>query len=360
MSRLLVLALVNTSLALLVHSAAPPSPVRSDVLEYEYVGRHGFAPNCPVSIYCYRVLVPMALERVPVDPETRWRWYQAAAAATAGSIVSLTTFGIARVPGPALIAAVLVQTSYGFSFTAYDPYTADPMVFVMAALIAWCWFTDRWGLALLAGIVGIFVKETVALVSVTCALAALTRSRPTWRGWCLSGVLVLLALLSYRWLMDTYWGWRVGANPAADFRHGSWLALWWSNNPFLIRKIYLLFAPFGFGWLFAVLGYRESDARLRHLSVAAIAPFLALCYVQTPERALANSFFVVVPLAALYLGRVSLPMGLAAAVTNGLVTAKVGTSTLWLPPSGMLLVPALLCAIWVLRTERATIGTSHV
>jgi hypothetical protein len=349
------LVVLNAMLASAIQISAPDQPINDDRESYEYVGEHGFAPNCPHSIYCYRVLVPLVLQQIPFEPETRWRGHQVLAAAAAGTIIALVTHLVAG-GRAALIASVLAQTNYGFSFTAYDPYTADPMVFVCAAMIAWCWVTDRWRLALIVGLVGIFIKETVALVSATCLLAALPRDRRSWRAWVTSAFTVAFALLAFRWTMETFYGWDISTNPAAQFARGSWLVRWWHNNPFLVRKLYLLFAPFGFAWLFAVLGFQSADWRLRRLAAGAILPFLALCYVQTPERALANAFFVVVPLAAAWLARAPRWLAISTAVANGAATAKVGSSTSWLPPSGYLMIPALLLAmatIWsVVRESR--------
>ena len=57
------LVIIDVGLALFVHLTAPDAPRNTDRKEYEYVGRHGLSANCPVSIYCYRVLVPVALEQ---------------------------------------------------------------------------------------------------------------------------------------------------------------------------------------------------------------------------------------------------------------------------------------------------------
>ena len=91
---------------------------------------------------------------------------------------------------------------------------------------------------------------------------------------------------------------------------------------------------------------------LQKLAIGATLPFLALNYVQTPERALGNLFFLVVPLATITLSRVPLGVGLAAAITTGLLTAKVGSSTTLLPSSSYLLVAATASAAvvaWHLR-----------
>jgi len=340
--------LINAALAALVAAAAPSSPRLSDRAEYEYSGRHGFEANCPNSIYCYRVLVPMLLERVPVDPQLRWRAHQWLMHTGTGTIVSIAAAPIAS----PFIAATVLQLSYPFAFTAYDPFTADPMVFAIAALTLYLWVSDR-SLAFAAiAALGVFVKETVALLASATAIAALLSGRPwRWRWW-MPAAAAWLLLLAFHWYMDTYYGWGIAKNPAADFAGGSWLALWWRNNPSLTRKALMLFAPFGFGWVFAALGYRYATAPFRQLALGAALPIAALVYVQTPERALGNAFFVVVPLAAAFLSRARPAAAWCAAITNGLVTAKIGLSTTWLPSSSILILPAALAAAWAIASAR--------
>ena len=125
-----------------------------------------------------------------------------------------------------------------------------------------------------------------------------------------------------------------------------------AKQPFLLRKLYLLFAPFGFAWLFAALALRRCRRPPAATGLGAAIPFLALCYVQTPERAFANAFFVIVPLAAGYLARA--PFGsLFGGVVNGAVTAKVGSSTPWLPSSQYVIIPALILGAWCVWTIEA-------
>lgn len=352
---LTAILLLNGILAVAVQFLAPAQPVRSDRQEYEYVGAHALEPDCGWSVYCYRVLVPVLLEQIPVDPETRWRGYQWAANTVAGSLVAVTTAGLVSSsswPAP-FLAAIMVQTSFGFAFTALDPYSAEPMLFVFAAGIAWLWFSNRPGAALVAGVIGVFAKETVVLVSGAAGLAALLGRRANWHWWVGQAGLVAATLLTFHWVMDTYFGWGITSNAAARFSEGSWLALWWAGNPGVFRKAFLLFAPFAFVWLFAVAGYRLARVDLRHLALGAVMPFLALNYVQNPERALANTFFVVVPLAAIALSRVPLAVALGAVITNAALTARIGTGTTWLPPVPVLFGPALVMAVWVFWHLRA-------
>ncbi len=351
-ARVGAIILLNALLAAVVQLTAA-SPKLTDRQEYEWVGHHPLESGCPWTVYCYRILVPVLLEQIPVTPEPRWRAFQLTANTVAGTIVSLTTAAMTNgLPGAA-IAAILVQSSYGFAFTAYDPYTADPLVFMLSATLAWCWFGNRWRLALALGLIGIFAKETVALVSASTALAALAqRQRAGWTRWLVQAAIVVATLLSFHWVMDTYFDWGLSSNAAAQFSQGSWLALWWENNPGLLRKGFFLFAPFGFGWLYAIAGIQRAPRDLQKLSIGVILPFLALNFVQNPERALGNLFFVVVPLATITLSRVPFSVALAAAITTGALTAKVGSSTAWLPSSAYLLIAATAPAALVFRHLR--------
>ena len=343
MRRLSTIVLLNAVLAAAIQALAPAQPKLSDRNDYEHTGREPLAPFCPNTIYCYRILVPVLLEQVPIDPERRWRGLQWLAHTATGSVVAMATASI----GPPLITSVLLQTSYGFTFTAYDPYSPDPIVFLISALALALWVADRALATTLLVIVGVFAKETVALIASAPAIAAVRwNERPErWR-WILPALLAWTVLLSFHWYMDTYASWGISKNPAASFTTGSWLAIWWKMNPSLANKALMLFAPFGFAWAFAAAGYRHAPRPFQQLAAGAVLPMLALVFVQTPERALGNAFFAVVPLASAFLSRVAPAPAWAAAITNGLLTARIGLSSEWLPSSTILLPPAAAAAAW--------------
>ena len=343
MRRLVGIVLFNAVLSAAMQALAPAQPRMTDRNDYEYSGQHPLDANCPNTIYCYRILVPVLLEQVPMDPERRWRGLQWLAHATTGSLVAMATAPI----GSPLIASVLLQTSYAFTFTAYDPYTADPVVFLICALILYLWFVDRAFTVAVVAALGVFAKETVALVASVPGLAVLPWSDRSarWR-WLVPAALAWPILLGFHWYMDTYAGWGISKNAAANFETGSWLAIWWRMNPSLAKKALMLFAPFGFAWAFAIAGYRHATRPFQQLAAGAVLPMLALVYVQTPERALGNAFFVVIPLAAAFLAQVPPTAAWAAAITTGLVTARIGLSSELLPSSAVTLPPAALAAAW--------------
>jgi hypothetical protein len=354
---IVVVVILNAALAAGMQSLAPGQPARTDRLEYEYTGRHPFAPNCPNSIYCYRVAVPVLLNAIPGRPEAKWRGYELAANAAAGATLAIAVYELVPLAILPILSSIIVQSSYGFAFTAYDPYTPDPMVFLISAALLLCWVRNRPLAALIIATGGVFVKETVALVAMSMAIAAvIDRHRPMRSLWLLQGVVALGVLLGFHFVMDRYFGWHTFHAQAGDLKGGGWLAVWWKNNPDLWRKIYILFSPFGFVWLFALVGFRSAAKELRWLALGAVLPMLALVYVQTPERALGNAFFVIVPLAVARLYQSPMLIALIAVVANGLVTAKLGLSSPALPSTAWLLVPALAAFIATFFFRRPAIA----
>ena len=337
----LLLVLFNAALSGLIQAGAPEQPSRSDRAQYDFNTDHPFSAECNNSLYCFRVLDPLVLGLFPADPEARWRTQQWLGHAATATLMGLFT---AEFASP-WIVSVMVQTSYGLTFAAYDPFTPDPVIFVLAALLLRFWMTDRAALVAVMGVIGIFAKETVALLVTAPALAVLL-DRTIWRRWpwVVPSVAAWITLGVFHWTMGHYLGWSISKNAAASFSTGSWLAIWWKANP-LSMKALMVFAPFGFGWIFAALGVKHVPESVRSLALGFILPLAALVFVQTPERALGNAFFVVVPLAAACLAQIPAPVAWIAVITNALLTTRVGLSTEALPTTTTLLIPATLAAV---------------
>jgi hypothetical protein len=315
----------------------------TDRTGYEYVETHPLMANCPHSIFCYRVLLPAALERVPAPDVVRWRAFAVGANALTGMLLAslAVAAAITRPWVTAAVASILYQASFGATFAVFDPFTPDAAVYLVAACLALLWWLDRPWLAMLVAVVGVFAKETVAVVMTAAALAACFHGRGRRRPWLVGALAVWLVVLGFHAVMDTFGGWTEQGSGSTDLLGGAWLTRWLADTTltFSSRLLYL-FIPFGFAWLYAVLGAPAAPHRLRSLALGALLTIPALAYVQTPERALATFSFVVIPLAALFLGRTPTLLALAAAVTNGLLTARVGLSSDWLPPTPYLLILA--------------------
>jgi len=324
----------------------------ADRVGYEYVAQHPLEPDCPHSIFCYRVLVPTLLENVPVSSVVSWRALAFGTNVLTGLVLARIAMLCGAEAGGVLIVSILFQTSFGATFAVFDPFTPDAVVYLVASLVALCWVRGWPVRALLIGLVGVFAKETVALVMSVPALAVCLSGRPRRRyAWISAAVATWLGLLGFHAVMDLFEGWSERGSASADLLGGAFLARWLSDATLnSSARLLYIFIPFGFAWLYAALGLRHAPERLRVLAFAAVVLLPGLVYVQTVERALATASFVVVPLAALFLARSPILLGLAAALTNGLLTARVGLSTAWLPPVPYLLILAgTLAAVTILR-----------
>ena len=103
---------MNAALAALLQLAAPSQPVRSDRVEYEYAGAHGLEPGCPHDVYCYRVLVPVILEQVPLHPDVRWRVFGSGVKALSAFIVGTVVGSLTPVPYAPWLASWIAQTTF--------------------------------------------------------------------------------------------------------------------------------------------------------------------------------------------------------------------------------------------------------
>ena len=295
----------------------------------------------------------MVVHRLPFAPDTNWRIVQVVGNAAAGTVIAAVAATLSAGLIVPVLTSVMAQSSYGFTFTSYDPYTADPLVFLFAALLIWCWVTDRPWLAVALSTIGIFAKETVAVFAAGIAIAAVLERRDGWRRWLMPAAASVITLAVFHLVAEYWLNWDISTNPAAQLQHGSWIGLWWRNNPFIERKVYMIFATFGFAWLFAAMGWRMAPSSWRTVAIGTIAPMAALMIVQTPERAIGNAFYVVIPLAALFASRSPALAGIAIGL-NALVTAKAGSSSAWLPSGRWTLIPAAIAAALLILNSRRT------
>ena len=132
--------------------------------------------------------------------------------------------------------ATVVQSSYAFAFTAYDPFTSDPLVFLIAALTLYLWMADGSARLRCDGR-GRRIREGNGRADRVGAgdRRRCSHERPRVGGGLARGAAAWSCCLAS---IGTWTPMRAGAsgNAASNFAAGSWLAIWWKNNPSLARK----------------------------------------------------------------------------------------------------------------------------
>lgn len=329
---------------------APP-PYPTDQAMMERVGRGVIVPGC-ADLNCFRMLVPTVLEALPGP--SMWRWRGFAVLANAGAAVAAAD--LALVLGlsstAATLTAWLAATGAGSFATIYHPYNADPLVLFLAPLITALLLRGRRLPASLLATVGVFAKEFAAAPLYIVAAAAAFGRR--WResvmqfllASAVTGVWIALQVGLMRFYAYSY-----NDNPSSQPLAGGYLRLWLTHvTP--ASAAAALFGAFGAVYLLLPFGWRLAPAALRHLLLGAVPAAAALIYVATPERALWNFYFLVLPVSALVLARLPIAVGAAFVAAFAVANMRIGGQIMAVPSSRYALLMSIAIALLAIVRSR--------
>jgi hypothetical protein len=313
---------------------ASPAPGRvTDRALYEATAEQVVVVDCS-DLQCFRVLVPWALGRLPGPSILRWKAYAVAAnaAAAAAAFALCLTLGLTR--RGAAIAAALSAFGFGSLYTLHDPFTSDPLMFAIGPFATDALLTGRPLIAAVTGIVGVTAKEFAA--APLYAFAAYSALQRRWLAAMTAFVAGNAAFLTWALLtlglmlrFNYEYGWN--GKGSADFAHGAALALWLRDQS--ARGVaFAMFNEFGALYLLAPAGLLLASPALRRLAAVTLPIAAVFCYVQQPDRALWNFHYLVVPLAALVLERVSPAFAWATVASFAIGNLRVGAQ---LPIAGL-------------------------
>jgi len=283
-----------------------PSPDRvTDRGIYEASTTQMIVPDCSY-LQCFRILVPWTLRLFPGALAVRWKAYAAVCnAAAAVALVPLAlAFGLDS--RAALLAAVLSAAGFGSLYTLHDPYTSDPLMFVIGPVITWLWLLERFAAAGVIAVAGVFAKEFAAAPIYAGGLCAALEGR--W-----SAALRAVAAGNFAFLtwvaltvslmLGAHYTWGHNGVGSADIAHGAALALW-AHDQSARGIVSAMFNEFGALYVLVPFGLLAAPARLRRLGLVTVPIAAVFCLVQQPDRALWNFHYLVVPLAAIVLAAV--------------------------------------------------------
>src|SRR6185436_17767927 len=292
--------------------------------------------------HCYRLLPAPLIEHLPGPSLVKWRAYSVltnAAAAIALGRLCLVLGLSSRAAG---VATWIAAFGFGPMQSVFDPYTSDPVMYLLAPLMMADLMAERLGRPTLVGSLGVISKEFAAPpLWIYALLSALRRRCQT----------ALMTLYNYSY----------GNNPSVNLLTGAYFAVWTDalGWPRALASLFMAFGP-----LFVLLpaGWLRTDRSLRLLAIASLPALAAFLYVQQPDRALWNFHFAVIPIALLALEALPDRLVWPFVIAFGLANLRLGDSqpaaVVWLR-SVMLVTSVALAAVAVsstLRQRRAPLG----
>jgi len=291
---------VFAALLAAVAALAPAPWYATDRGTYVTIGQRWILPDCG-DLHCYRVLVAWTLEHLPGPSVFKWKTY--AVLANAGAAVALGTlclaFGLSR--RAATYASWLAAFGFGSLYTLFDPYTSDPLMFLLGPVLMTLLIGGHFAAAGIIATVGALGKEfAIAPLWIFTIYSAVDRAWQRFARVLFAAMTAtLIWTLFHLWLTLKY-NYSYGGSASADVFGGGYIRLWASYmSPRVAASV--LFAEFGALFLLIPVGLFFATWQMRQLTLAAVPALVALAYVQQPDRALWNFHFLAVPLAVLVL-----------------------------------------------------------
>ncbi len=298
-----------------------PTPNRvTDRDVYEATATHGVVPDCS-DLHCFRVLVSWVLGSLPGPSTLKWKTYAVLCnAATAPAMFAwCLALGLSR--RAAGMAAIASAFGFGSLYTLHDPYTSDPLMYLMGPLISGEALNGRIVVASIVAAVGVGAKEFAGAPLYVIAAWHAVQKRWGLALKALAGANVALLV----WLLLTLtlmlrFDYTYSGSASTDLGHGANLVGWLSRlSPRGVASA--MFIEFGALWLLMPAGFLLASRQLRLLALVALPVAALFGYVQQPDRALWNVHFVGVPFAAMVLD--AAPLALAGATLAAFVVGNL-------------------------------------
>lgn len=332
------------ALLVLVAWLAPAPDRVTDRDVYEATAARGIVPDCS-DLHCFRVLVAWTLGTLPGPSAAKWKIYAAFANAGGAVAVSRLALALGLPPASALLSAIVSAFGFGSLYTLYDPFTSDPLMYLLGPALTLLLLRGRITYAGWMAAAGVLAKEFAAAPLVIFAIAAgITRRWALmWRTVAAVNAALIVWLLLQFWLMLGF-NYGYGNNPSTHLASGAYLRHW-VNEVGARGAAIAVMTEYGALWLLAPVGLLRAPAPMRLLAVAALPVALIFAYVQQPDRALWNFHYLVVPAAMLVVS--SLPEWGARAFVGLFAAAnlRLGAQLSFVPAARVALVLSAALAI---------------
>ena len=320
-------------LVLVLGTLAWLSPLPDRVTDrdvYEATAARGIVPDC-TDLHCFRVLVAWALGRLPGPSTLKWRSFAVVCNAAAALMVLQLCLTLGLSPRAAWIASLLSAFGFGSLYTLHDSYTSDPLMFALGPLMMKELLRSRFAVAGAIGAIGVLAKEFAAAPLYLFAMYEAFEKR--WHGALralvtANAAFIVWAILHLTLIIRFNYGY--GGTTSTRFLSGGVIGPWIQEQS-LSGALSAMFNEFGALYLLAPAGFLLAPRPLRRLTMVAAPVALVFCYVQQPDRALWNFHFLVAPLGALVLERVSTLLAGLTLVAFAAANLRVGAQLMAVP-----------------------------
>jgi len=307
-----------------VIAAASPAPDRvTDRDVYEATSAQIVVPDCG-DLQCFRVLVPWVLGRFGGPSTLRWKAYAALANAGAGVAVfaCALAFGLSR--RAAALASIGSAFGFGSLYTLHDPYTSDPLMYLLGPTITLAAVNGRIALGAGLGAIGVLAKEFAGapLYIVAGWLAIERRCQAALRALAGANVPFLVWVIFTLTLMLRF-NYTYSGSASADLAGGGNLVGWMSHQSArgIASAMFIEFSAF---WLLTPVGFVLAPPMLRRLFLVSLPVAALFGYVQQPDRALWNIHYLAMPMGAAVLDAAPAALGVATLAAFVAANLRVG------------------------------------
>lgn len=296
LGRFLTIVLVLGAIA-----AVGNTPQSSDRDIYQAIGRQLIVLDCH-DVHCYRLLPAPFIEPLPGPSLLKWRLYAVLTNAAAAVALGRLCLVLGLSARASMFATWIAAVGFGPMQSVLDPYTSDPVMYLLAPLMMADLLADRSVRAGLMGSLGVLAKEFAAApLWIFTLLSALRRRWDTAMRAALAATTATLVWFALQTTLMMLYNYSYGSNPSVGrLLDGGYFKVWMAALGWP-RGLAALFMTFGPLFVLMPAGFMRTDRTLRLLAAASVPAMAAFVYVQQPDRALWNFHFVAIPIAILAL-----------------------------------------------------------
>jgi len=289
-----------------------------------------------------------------------WKLYAVLTNAAAAVAIGHLCLVLGLSSRAALFATWISALGFGPAQSVFDPYTSDPVMYLLGPVMTADLVGGRIGRPGLVGSIGVLAKEFAAApLWIFTLLSALRKRWDTALRTALAATTATLVWFALQTTMMALFNYSYGNNRSPQLLSGAYFAVWTSALGWP-RSLFALFMTFGALFVLLPAGYVRAERTLRLLAIASLPAVAAFVYVQQPDRALWNFHFVAIPIAVLALEKLDDALCWAFVGAFGVANLRLGdnlpAAVAWVRGGALAVSLAIagMAAAQAMRGERAT------